>query len=72
MAAGFAAIAGLLLLHALALYLIWWLVMIVVSYVPIIGRKHRHQDWERLNREGAMSVPHRTAGELADTAGQSD
>jgi len=43
-------IAGLLALQALVLYLIWWIVMIVVSFVPTIGRKHRHRDWDRLNR----------------------
>jgi len=47
---GLGSIAGLLALQALALYLIWWVVMIVVSFVPAIGRKHRHRDWDRLNR----------------------
>ena len=47
---GLGSIAGLLALQALVLYLIWWVVMIVVSFVPTIGRKHRHRDWDRLNR----------------------
>jgi len=47
---GLGSIAGLLALQALVLYLIWWIVMIVVSFVPTIGRKHRHRDWDRLNR----------------------
>jgi hypothetical protein len=42
---GFAAIAGLLALHALALYLIWWIVMFAVSFVPMVGNKHKHPDW---------------------------
>ena len=43
-------IAALLALNALALYMIWWLAMIVVTFVPIIGKKHRHSGWDRLNR----------------------
>jgi hypothetical protein len=48
---GLAMIAGLLALNALALHLIWWVAMIAVSFVPMIGKKHRHRDWERLNRQ---------------------
>jgi hypothetical protein len=50
LAAGFAIIAALLALHALAFYLIWWVVMKAVASIPMIGRRHRHRDWERLNR----------------------
>jgi hypothetical protein len=49
LAAGFAMIAGLLALNAAALYVIWWLVMLVVRFVPIVGVKHKHRDWDRLN-----------------------
>ena len=48
--AGLGFIVVLLALNALALYLIWWFAMIVVSFVPMIGKKHRHSEWERLNR----------------------
>jgi hypothetical protein len=34
-------IAALLALQALALYVIWWVVMIVVSCVPMVGKRHR-------------------------------
>jgi hypothetical protein len=47
---GLSIIAGLLAAHALALYLIWWLVMIVVTWVPLVGRRHRRRNWDRLNR----------------------
>ncbi len=43
-------IAGLLALQALALYVIWLVVMRIVAFLPMVGRKHRHRDWERLNR----------------------
>ena len=44
-----AAIAGLLALQALALYLLWWGVMVAVSKVPMIGKRHRHDRWDELN-----------------------
>jgi hypothetical protein len=47
---GLAIVAALLGTMALALYLFWWVVMVVVSFIPILGRRHRHADWERLNR----------------------
>lgn len=42
-------IAGLLALYALAIVALGWIVAIAVSLVPVIGRKHRHRDWEVLN-----------------------
>ncbi len=46
---GFAAIAALLAAATAALYACWWVVMLVVRYLPIIGRRHKHADWDRLN-----------------------
>jgi len=43
-------IAGLLTLNALVLYAIYRVVMVTVSFIPAIGKKHRHRDWDRLNR----------------------
>jgi hypothetical protein len=53
LAYGFALIAALLAVQAALLYGIWWLVLAVVSYVPIIGRKHKHPNWDRLDRESS-------------------
>jgi hypothetical protein len=50
MLGGLVGIAGLLALLALALYVIWWIVMVVVSFLPIIGKKHKHRDWDRLQK----------------------
>jgi hypothetical protein len=50
LAYGFAVIAGLMAVQAAALYAIGWLVLLVCRYVPLVGRKHRHKDWQRLNR----------------------
>lgn len=33
-------------------YALMWSVLAAVRYIPIIGRKHRHQRWEGLNRGG--------------------
>jgi hypothetical protein len=46
----FAAIVGLVAIQAAALYAIWWLVLFVFRFVPIAGKRHRHEDWQRLNR----------------------
>lgn len=47
---GFAAIAGLVAVQIAALYAIWWLVLLVLRFVPIAGKRHRHEAWQRLNR----------------------
>jgi hypothetical protein len=44
------AIAGLLALLAMALYVVWWIAMAVVSFLPIIGKKHKHPHWDRLQK----------------------
>jgi hypothetical protein len=45
-----AAIAGLVAIQIGALYAIWWLVLLVLRFVPIAGKRHRHDAWQRLNR----------------------
>ena len=42
-------ITGLLTLNALVLYAIYRVVKVTVSFIPAIGKKHRHGDWDRLN-----------------------
>ena len=32
-----------------ALYGLMWIVLCLVRFIPLIGRRHRHSDWERLN-----------------------
>jgi len=31
-------------------YALSWSVLCLVRCIPLIGRKHRHSDWERLNK----------------------
>ena len=33
-----------------ALYAVSWAVLCVVRFIPLVGRKHRHSDWDRLNK----------------------
>jgi hypothetical protein len=47
---GFAIIAAIMAALAVAGYVMWWLALIIVAKLPIIGKRHRHPDWERLNR----------------------
>ena len=51
LAAGFVSIAMLLAVAGGALYACWWLVMVAVRYLPIVGRRHKHADWDRMNSE---------------------
>jgi hypothetical protein len=31
-------------------YALGWFVLCFVRFIPLIGRKHRHADWDRLNK----------------------
>jgi hypothetical protein len=35
---------------AAAVYAFMWAGLWLVRFVPLIGRKHRHSDWDRLNK----------------------
>jgi hypothetical protein len=35
---------------AAASYAFGWIILCFVRLIPLIGRKHRHSDWDRLNR----------------------
>lgn len=50
---GLAMIAGLLAVQLLVLHLIARLVLIAVSFVPLIGKRHRHAQWGSLNAAGS-------------------
>ena len=42
-------IAGPILLAAAA-HAFMWTGLYLVRFIPMIGRKHRHSDWDRLNK----------------------
>jgi hypothetical protein len=46
---GIVFIAGLLAVQALVLYLIARAVLMIFRCVPLVGKRHRHRDWDRLN-----------------------
>ena len=46
---GVVGIVGLLAVQALILYVLWWGVMLLVSVIPMIGKRHRHDRWNELN-----------------------
>jgi hypothetical protein len=39
-------------------YALMWSVLLLFRYVPVIGRKHRHAAWGRMNREEPTLPPH--------------
>ena len=38
------------IMWAAAVYGLGWLTLFLVRFIPLIGRKHRHSDWDRLNK----------------------
>jgi hypothetical protein len=48
--AGFGIIAANLAVLALAGYLLWWISLVAAGRFPMIGRRHRHKNWDALNR----------------------
>jgi hypothetical protein len=38
------------IMSAAAVYALGWFTLALVRFIPLIGRKHRHADWDRLNR----------------------
>ena len=43
-------IAGILAGVAAAGYVLWWVAVVAASRFPMIGKRHRHESWDRLNR----------------------
>jgi hypothetical protein len=42
-------IAGLLLAIWASLYLVRYIVLIFTSFIPLVGRRHRHDRWAEMN-----------------------
>jgi hypothetical protein len=42
---GLVIIVGMLAMVGLCFYMTWWLVMVVLSFIPIVGKRHRHDRW---------------------------
>jgi hypothetical protein len=45
-------IVVLLALNALLFYVIYRIGMLIIGVIPLTGGKHKHRDWDRLNRGG--------------------
>ncbi len=46
---GLLGILALVLVDALCFYALWYVVLLLVSYVPIVGHRHKHDRWDELN-----------------------
>ena len=46
---GIVLIGGILAVVGIAIYAMWWLTLLTIRRVPMIGKRHRHPDWDRLN-----------------------
>ena len=47
---GIVVIGGILAVVGSAIYAMWWVTLLTIRRVPMIGKRHRHPDWDRLNR----------------------
>jgi hypothetical protein len=47
---GIVFVGGILAVVGLAIYALWWISVVAIRHVPMIGKRHRHPDWDRLNR----------------------
>jgi hypothetical protein len=45
-------IGGLMTAAAAILYASLWVVLFVFRFVPVLGRRHRHDRWDALNKDG--------------------
>ena len=43
-------IGGILAACGFAIYFLWWATLVVIRRVPMIGSRHKHANWDRLNR----------------------
>lgn len=43
-------IGGILAVTGMAIYVLWWFSLMAIRRIPMIGKRHRHTDWDRLNR----------------------
>jgi hypothetical protein len=48
-------IAGLMAVVALLLYAFCWTLLLLLRFVPVIGRKHRHPRWDELTRRSGRA-----------------
>jgi cell division septal protein FtsQ len=49
---GLLGIAALLTLLVVAIWATMWLVLLTVRHLPMVGRRHRHDRWSAMQREG--------------------
>jgi hypothetical protein len=44
-------IALLLGMIVFGVYAVGWIVLVATRFLPMIGKRHRHDEWDRLNRD---------------------
>jgi hypothetical protein len=51
-------ITALLVAVGVAFYALVWVSLMVASSIPIIGKRHRHQRWDNLNKPSERAREH--------------
>ena len=55
-ASAIAIIAGLMAAVGLLLYAFCWTILLLLRFVPVIGRRHRHTRWDELTRRSGRML----------------
>jgi hypothetical protein len=59
-------ITALVVAVGILFYALVWVSLVAASYFPIIGKRHRHQRWDELNKPSGLQEP--LTAENAETA----
>jgi hypothetical protein len=43
-------IGGILAVTTMTIWALWWLTLMAIRRVPMIGKRHRHPDWDRFQQ----------------------
>lgn len=52
-----AIIAALLTIMGAMMYAFCWAILCLVRLFPMIGKRHRHSEWEELTKQSGRSLP---------------
>jgi hypothetical protein len=46
---GLVVIGGIVTVTGIIIYVLWFLTLLAIRRIPMIGKRHRHRHWDRLN-----------------------
>jgi len=49
LATGLLVVAGFLVASVACLYLVRFVVLVIVTFIPLVGKRHKHDRWNEMN-----------------------